>query len=289
MITTTLPFSLRQLQYAVAVAEGLSFRKAATRCGVSQPSLSAQIAQLEGALGVVLFERDRRRVLVTTAGRDLLERARVILRKIGRRLADFARRAGDPFGGALRLGVIPTVSPYFLPRAAQTLHLAHPRLSVRWVEDRDRLARAQARRGLARRRDRRPRSRPRRRRARRARERPLRAGHRGGAPARQAPRARLALGTAGASVLLLDEGHCFREQALSYCAGARAVELEFRATSLTTLTQMVATGVGVTLLPRLAMATETAHAALTVREFAARRRDGRSPWCGASGPRSGRR
>jgi len=72
-------FSLRQLQYAVAVAEALSFRKAAERCHVSQPSLSAQLAQLEGALGVRLFERDRRRVLLTVAGQPLVERARRIL------------------------------------------------------------------------------------------------------------------------------------------------------------------------------------------------------------------
>src|SRR4051794_30664890 len=67
------PFSLRQLQYCVAVAEKLSFRKAAEQCRVSQPSLSAQLAQLEAALGVQLFERSRKRVLVTAAGRDLVE------------------------------------------------------------------------------------------------------------------------------------------------------------------------------------------------------------------------
>src|SRR6187549_3273338 len=108
--------SLRQLQYAVAVADARSFRRAAEQCGVSQPSLSAQLAQLEGALGVRLFERDRRRVLLTPAGEDLIERAR---------------------------GVIPTVSPYLLPAAAAAIHRAHPRLTVRWLEDKtENLARA---------------------------------------------------------------------------------------------------------------------------------------------------
>src|SRR5277367_3301553 len=98
------PFSLRQLQYAVAVAETLSFRKAAERCHVSQPSLSAQLAQLEAALGVRLFERDRRRVLVTAAGREIVERARVILHETDD-LLELSRQAGDPLAGTLRLGV----------------------------------------------------------------------------------------------------------------------------------------------------------------------------------------
>jgi len=93
------PFTLRQLQYAVAVAESLSFRKAAERCHVSQPSLSAQLAHMEEALGVRLFERDRRRVLVTAAGRELIERARLILRETDD-LVELARRSGDPLGSA---------------------------------------------------------------------------------------------------------------------------------------------------------------------------------------------
>src|SRR5215510_13913478 len=111
----THPFSLRQLQYAVAVAEALSFRKAAERCHVSQPSLSAQIAQLEEALGVKLFERDRRRVLPTAAGAEIIARARRLLVESDD-LVEEARRVGDPLTGVLRIGVIPTISPYFLPR-----------------------------------------------------------------------------------------------------------------------------------------------------------------------------
>src|SRR5260221_2155859 len=99
------PFSLRQLQYAVAVASSLSFRQAAALCHVSQPSLSMQIAELEGALGVKLFERDRRRVLVTGAGRELVERARAVLREAAD-LAEASRRSRDPLAGTLRIGVI---------------------------------------------------------------------------------------------------------------------------------------------------------------------------------------
>src|SRR5262245_57034486 len=114
------PFSLRQLQYAVAVADSLSFRKAAERCHVSQPSLSAQLAQLEDALGVRLFERDRRGVLATAAGQELVERARRAL-VAADDLVAAARRAGDPLAGTLRIGVIPTISPYLLPAATPAL------------------------------------------------------------------------------------------------------------------------------------------------------------------------
>src|SRR5262245_2305598 len=107
-------FTLRQLQYAVAVADRLSFRGAAQACGVSQPSLSAQLAQLEGALGVRLLERDRRRVLLTAACTELVARARRLLVQADD-LSSAARRAGDPLAGTLRIGVIPTVSPYLLP------------------------------------------------------------------------------------------------------------------------------------------------------------------------------
>ena len=122
------PFTLRQLQYAVAVADARSFRRAAERCHVSQPSLSAQIAQLEGALGVRLFERDRRRVLLTPAGEELVERARRVLLEADD-LLDAARRLGDPLAGTLRIGVIPTVSPYLLPSVTPALARRAPAAS----------------------------------------------------------------------------------------------------------------------------------------------------------------
>lgn len=262
------PFTLRQLQYAVAVADTLSFRRAAERCHVSQPSLSAQLAQLEDLLGVRLFERDRRGVLPTPAGKVVLERARRLLQEADDLLAA-ATLAVDPLAGTLRIGVIPTIAPYLLPRLTPRLRAAFPGLVALWVEDKT----AAVVHGVA--------------------EGSLDAA----VVALEAdledlavePLARdpfvlaarpdhpLALATGpataddlrGAEVLLLDEGHCFREQALSFCSGAKARELEFRATSLSTLSQMVAGGVGVTLLPRLAVPAESGRAGLVVRHFAA--------------------
>jgi len=257
--------SLRQLQYAVAVADARSFRRAAEQCGVSQPSLSAQLAQLESALGVRLFERDRRRVLLTPAGEDLIERARRVLVDADD-LVDAARRLGDPLAGTLAIGVIPTVSPYLLPTAAPAIRRAHPRLNVRWLEDKtENLARelhagrldaallaleADLGGPLKREvigRDPFVLAAPR--------------AHPLGKPARPASLSELR----GAHLLLLDDGHCLRDQALAVCAGARTEELAFRATSLPTLAQMVSAGAGVTLLPRMAVATESRRAHLAVR------------------------
>jgi LysR family hydrogen peroxide-inducible transcriptional activator len=261
------PFTLRQLQYVVAVADALSFRRAAERCHVSQPSLSAQLAQLETVLGVRLFERDRRRVLLTAAGKELVERARRLLVDADE-LIEAARRAGDPLNGTLRIGVIPTVSPYLLPAVAPALRKSYPRLAVLWLEDKTEILVRDLERGaldaalvaleaelgdveseviaedpfvLVTPRD-----------------------HPLGARQTEATPAELR----GEDVLLLDEGHCFRAQALALCSKARAHELEFRATSLTTLTQMIAAGAGVTLLPRLAVSTEVQRSQLSVRPFA---------------------
>jgi LysR family hydrogen peroxide-inducible transcriptional activator len=261
------PFSLRQLQYAIAVADSLSFRRAAERCHVSQPSLSGQLALLETALGVRLFERDRRHVLLTGPGRELVERARRVILDADD-LVDGARRSADPLSGTLRVGVIPTVSPYLLPRIAPALRKAYPRLTLLWVEDKTSLLVQHLDEGtldaallaleadigdverevLAR--D------------------PFMlvtpANHPLGAKSTAAKPMELR----GANVLLLDDGHCFRDQALAICAKAKADELEFRATSLSTLAQMVAAGAGVTLLPALAVATEAKRADLCVRPFA---------------------
>lgn len=261
------PFTLRQLQYVVAVADLLSFRKAAERCNVSQPSLSSQIAEAEKQLGVVLFERDRRRVLVTAAGAPVIERARRLLADADD-LALAARQSADPFTGTWRIGVIPTVSPYLLPAIAPALRARYPRLSVRWIEDRTDALRRELEAGtldamLL------------------ALEAPLGAvdsaviaqdpfvlvtppGHPLGERSEPAEAAELR----GANVLLLDDGHCFRDQALAFCSQAKTRELEFRATSLTTLTQMVAGGIGVTLLPRLAVPSEVRRSEVLVREFA---------------------
>src|SRR5262245_56041076 len=126
------PFSLRQLQYAAAVADSLSFNQAAAECHVSQPSLSEQIGELERVLGVKLFERGRRQVLVTAAGRDVVEQARVMLRAADE-LVETARRCRDPLAGTLRIGVIPTISPYLLPSLTPAIRSAFPRLKVLWI------------------------------------------------------------------------------------------------------------------------------------------------------------
>ena len=261
------PFSLRQLQYAVAVAETGGFRRAAERCHVSQPSLSAQLARLEEVLGVRLFERDRRRVLPTAAGEALVARARRVLTEADD-LAAAAAQLGDPLAGQLRLGVIPTVSPYLLPDATPALRARCPRLSVRWTEDQTDGLLASLREGrldgallaqVA------------------GLEDLVRAvvvedpfvlaaphGHhlvRGRRPARLAD-------LEGETALLLEDGHCLRDQALALCTRVKAIEADFRATSLSTLVQMVAGGAGVTLLPRLSVPTEAERAGLRIREFA---------------------
>lgn len=258
-------FSLRQLEYAVAVAGTLNFRKAAQQCNVSQPSLSAQLAQLEESIGVQLFERNRQKVLVTSHGSDVIARARVLLRYADD-VEAAARRAADPFGGTMRLGVIPTVSPYLLPRIAPVLRREYPRLRLLWTEEKTAILADQLESGsldaiLV------------------AKEAPL-----GDvdveviahdpfllAAARTHPlvhsaRPVRASELRGEHVLLLEEGHCFRDQALAICTRAKAHELEFRATSLTTLVQMVAAGDAVTLLPALAVPVEGRR--LKLRKFA---------------------
>ena len=114
------PVNLRQLQYALAVAELSSFRKAAEACAVAQPSLSQQVAQLEASLGVRLFERLPRGVVATEAGAAILERAERALLDVDDLVAS-AERFRDPFAATLRVGVIPTVAPYLLPELAPKL------------------------------------------------------------------------------------------------------------------------------------------------------------------------
>ena len=128
------PFSLRQLQYVIAVADSLSFHRAADNCHVSQPSLSVQIAELERLLAIKIFERDPHRVALTAVGRDFVESARALLHAADA-LVETARRGIDPFSSTLRIGVIPTISPYWLPELTPALHKAYPQLTVIWTED----------------------------------------------------------------------------------------------------------------------------------------------------------
>jgi LysR family transcriptional regulator, hydrogen peroxide-inducible genes activator len=257
--------TLRQLQYVVAVADQLGFHKAAAACHVSQPTLSAQIQQLESVLGITLFERDRRRVLLTAAGQVVVERARRILLEVGDLLAA-AARAREPFTGTLRIGVIPTIAPYLLPELTPKISAAYPKLSIIFREEKT----SEVVHGLGRgeldaaivaleaeigdcahaviARDEFVAALPK--------GHPLSRKKRLGLPELE-----------GARVLLLDEGHCFRQQALALCTKVRAEETDFRATSLSTLAQMVSSGAGITLLPALAVSVENRRGQLDVRPF----------------------
>jgi LysR family hydrogen peroxide-inducible transcriptional activator len=266
-LLSTLPVSLRQLQYIVAVAEHGSFSRAAGACHVAQPSLSAQVGVAEQALGVQLFERMGRRVRVPSAAAPLVAQARRILMAAGD-LRELARQRADPFRGTLRLGVIPTICPYLLPVIAPSLARDYPDLTIDWSEERTARLVGQVKEGaidaallaveadlggLA--------------------HEPL-----GWDPffLAAAPGHPLARGGKlvtpeildGTRVLLLDDGHCFRDQALQLCERSGARETGFRATSLATLVQMVSASGGVTLLPSIALPVENRRRQLTVRRFA---------------------
>jgi LysR family hydrogen peroxide-inducible transcriptional activator len=266
MIDRPLPFTLRQLQYALAVAEVRNFTRAALSCHVSQPSLSAQLLALEAALGVRLFDRDRGGVLPTPAGEEVLRRAKEAL-VAAQGVLESARVAEDPFAGTLRIGVLPTISPYSLPDIVPALRAAYPRLTVLWTEDKTAPLVSAVRDGdldaalLALEADLGDLERE----AVATDPFVLAVGAENPFAQSKAPLSLARL--EGARLYLLEDGHCFREQALAVCTIARAQEPEFRATSLSTLAQMVAGGVGATLLPRLSLATENRRGELHIRRL----------------------
>ena len=259
--------TLRDLEYLVALAETRHFGRAAGRCHVSQPTLSAQIKKLEDSLGVALVERRPRKVALTVAGEAVVERARRMLRD-AEDIQALGRASQDPLAGQLRVGFIPTLGPYLLPRVAPRIARALPKLqlmlyeyqtasllerTVRGELDLAILALPADTKGLV--------------------TRSLFAEaflvampehHRLTAKKRVK-----ASDLAGEKLLLLEEGHCLRDQALEVCARVGTEEQDFRATSLETLRQMVAAGLGLTLLPRLAAEGPFASArGLVVRPFA---------------------
>jgi LysR family hydrogen peroxide-inducible transcriptional activator len=265
-IWDTLPYSIRQLQYLIAVADLGGFRRAAEACGVAQPSMSAQIAQVEQALGVQVFERGARGVRVTAAGATVIERARLVLRA-SRDLSDTARQQSDPLQGTVRIGVIPTVCPYLLPDIAPGLRQTLPKLHLIWSEDKtqpllDQIEAAAIDGAIL---------------ALDPRVEHLEYAVIGDDPfvLAAAPNHRLARhhGRAspdvleGETVFLLEDGHCFRDQALAVCGTTGANESDLKATGLATLVQMVGSGDGVTLLPQLAVPVENRRGQLTVRAF----------------------
>lgn len=257
--------SIRQLEYIVAVADTLGFHRAAERCHASQPTLSAQIRQAESVLGLPIFERSRRGVIVTEAGAAIVARARRVLAEVGDLLAE-ATRAKDPFAGTFRIGVIPTVAPYLLPDVMPAVARAYPELRLVLREAKtDEIVHALAEGSLD-----------------------------AGLLALEADIGDLAHAAIaidpfvvalpkehplakkkrlhgsdldGAPVLLLDDTHCFRAQAIAAC-GTQARDIDFRGTSLTTVAQMVASGAGVTLLPELAVPLENRQGELEIRAFA---------------------
>ncbi|HXQ58797.1 MAG TPA: LysR substrate-binding domain-containing protein [Acidimicrobiales bacterium] len=258
--------TLKQLTYLVAVDEHRHFGKAAEACFVSQPALSAQIRELEKRLGNTLFERGNRQVLPTAVGARVIERARGVLRDMDE-LVSAARVDPTELRGPLLLGVIPTMAPYVLPGLLPVLTAAHRRVQLHLHE----LKTAEILRLL--------------------RDGGLDLGLLAlpvtGDDLVQVPLAEdpfvLALPEghplAGAGpvpvssitelpVILLEEGHCLREQALSVCRLVGTHEAEMQATGMTTLCQMVATGLGVTLLPTSAVALEARPGTgLTTRPF----------------------
>ncbi len=243
--------SIRQLECLVAVAEQGSFRRAATTVGISQPALSAQIQGVEALFGVQVFERDRRAVLITPAGEEIVARAREALTAVDS-VTDAARRRGEPLVGPLRLGVIPTIAPYWLPPLLPAVRAKFPRLELILREDQTNRLLAQLSAGqielallaipvpgdfTT---------------AEVAHERFVVAAPRNAAVLKRR-NLLLARDLDAETVLLLEDGHCLRDQALDVCSRGGAIEaIELRATSLPTLVQMVAGGLGVTLLPEAA-------------------------------------
>lgn len=257
-------FTLKQFRYFEALARHGHFGRAAETCAISQPALSMQIKELEAALGTDLFERGARQVRLTSFGEAFAVRVRDILRSVDE-LADIARAAQTQLVGRLRIGVIPTIAPYLLPtiignlmrlNADLDLQLREtitPKLLTELAEGRLDTAIVAL-----------PISEP------SLTEVPLfsedfvliRPAEDEGKPVPSRERLR------EMRLLLLEEGHCFRDQALSFCNMSAAPPRELLdGSSLSTLVQMVSAGIGVTLIPELAMAVETRSASVSVARF----------------------
>jgi LysR family hydrogen peroxide-inducible transcriptional activator len=256
--------TLKQLRYVEALARHGHFGRAAEVCSVTQPALSMQIKELETALGTALFERGARSVRLTGFGETFVARARAILRSV-EELEDLARSAGDQLSGRLRLGVIPTIAPYLLPAIIAELARISPDLDLHLRETTTQKLLQELADGrldtalvalpvsepsltevplfsehfvLVRHRD--------------EADKPV--------PSRDMLREM--------RLLLLEEGHCFRDQALSFCEmdSARPREL-LDGSSLATLVQMVGAGIGVTLIPEMAVPVETRSAPVAIARF----------------------
>lgn len=243
--------NIRDLKYLVALAEHQHFGKAAESCFVSQPALSMQIKKLEETLGVTLLERTSKSLLFTDSGLLIAEAARGILRQVDD-LYDIAKSAKDPYSGELRIGIFPTLAPYLLPLIMPTLSKEFSKLSFYLIEEQtafliDKLKTGKIHTALL--------------------SIPISEPHLESSPlfeeefmlATPHKHALAKFKTIkqndldNKDLLLLDEGHCMRDQALTLCHRLNAHEMQnFRGTSLETLRHMVAAGVGITLIPKLA-------------------------------------
>jgi LysR family transcriptional regulator, hydrogen peroxide-inducible genes activator len=259
--------SLRQLRYLDALAQCGHFGKAAEACSVSQPALSMQIRELEEFLGTELVERRQGAVTLTEVGAEVVSRARSIL-SATRDLVDFARHRGKVLTGTLRLGVIPTLAPYLLPRLLPVLRHDYPELRLELRETQTKALLAELADGaldaalLAL-----PLGEP------EFQTLPLFEDHFLLALPADDPLPETARATsrdvAARTLLLLEEGHCLRDQALSFCASPRSESAAgLGATSLATLIEMAASGHGVTLIPEIATDVEIRDQRLKLLRFA---------------------
>jgi LysR family hydrogen peroxide-inducible transcriptional activator len=246
--------NLRDLRYLVALADERHFGKAAERCFVSQPTLSAQIRKLEDYLGVPLVERQPKRVALTATGAKIVQRARLLLQEADA-IVELAKTDRDPLAGPLKLALIPTVGPYLLPHVVGRLRRELPRLKLMLYEyqtghmlerlrageiDVGILALPVVMDGLE---------------SASLYEEPFVLAMPASHPLADRDRVKVE-DLRGETLLLLEDGHCLRDQALEVCSRIRvSEEQDYRATSLETLRQMVAAGHGITLLPELAAET----------------------------------
>ncbi|MCW5681531.1 MAG: hydrogen peroxide-inducible genes activator [Xanthobacteraceae bacterium] len=258
--------SLRQLRYFEAAARLGHFGRAAEECAVTQPALSMQIRELEAALGAALFERRPGETVLTPLGREIAEGASKIL-LAANDLAALAKHRGKVLSGPLSLGIIPTLAPYILPQLLKYLSKQYPALKLELREAQTKAMLAELSRGeldlvmAAIPND----------------NFDLEESHLFddrflfAAGADDAKRARIDPETLDpAKLILLEEGHCLRDQALSFCAPERGVtKTGLGATSLSTVMQMVANGYGATFIPEIAVEAETRGRKLSLQRFTA--------------------
>ena len=247
--------NIRDLEYLVALAEHKHFRRAADACHVSQPTLSGQIRKLEDELGIILLERTSRKVLFTQSGLLLVDQAKTVLREV-KLLKEMASNQGKEMTGPLHVGVIPTIGPYLMPHIVPALQNAFPYLELFLYEAQTHQLLEQLETGRL--------------------DCAIVASVRETEPFIEVPlfKERMLLAVAenhpwakeqtipmsmlkDHEMLMLDDGHCLRNQALGYCFTAGAKEnSHFQATSLETLRNMVAANAGMTLMPELAVLSE---------------------------------